>query len=408
MTTNYQCLRGMRDLPPAQAERMQYIHQAFQKTATQYGCSPIQFPLLESVRLFQKSIGIETDIIGQEMYAFEDKNGDMIALRPEGTAGCLRSVLANGLIQRQRAKVFYAGPMFRRERPQQGRFRQFDHFGVEMYGYPSGGIDAELILMTAQVWKTLALQNITLYVNYLGSPDSRTHYRETLYQYWQSHFESLTAEEQKRAEHNPLRLLDSKNPSISTLIDQAPKIRDSLSENELRAYQSILTQLDAAGIKYVESNRLVRGLDYYSDFIFEWISSDLGAQSTICGGGRYDPLVQSMGHDIPATGFAAGVDRIEQLLPPLHPNKTNIYLSGETDNAIAKLSQAIYPHRTESKEVNIDYVPGKLKNKVKAANAYHYAAYIFDDNQIKVIDLKNDNSKTYPIEDFLSWYKGNL
>lgn len=405
MTANYQCLRGMRDIPPHQALRMQHIQYTFGEIAKQFGCLPVQFPILESVSLFQKSIGIETDIIGQEMYGFEDKNGELIALRPEGTAGCLRSMLANGLIQRQKAKVFYSGPMFRRERPQQGRFRQFDHFGVEMYGYPSGGIDVELILISAKVWERLKIPNLTLHLNYLGSPESRTSYRDKLKQYWEQYHDQLSPEEQQRAQNNPLRLLDSKNPEISDLISEAPRIKDSLASSELETYQTILSQLDQHGISYIESNRLVRGLDYYSDFIFEWICSDLGAQSTVCGGGRYDPLVKQMGHDVPATGFAAGIDRIESILPELPETQTQIYLAGEDLSGILQLAQVIYPHRHQSAAINIDYQAGKLKNKLKISSNHHsHTAYIYGDGNIKVIGHKTDESISYTIDSFMTWY----
>ncbi|MCP8351859.1 histidine--tRNA ligase [Candidatus Synchoanobacter obligatus] len=404
MSNKYQCLRGMRDLSLEQSGRISYIERTLERIAQQYGYANIQFPILEEATLFQKSIGIETDIVGQEMYTFQDKNDQLISLRPEGTAGCLRACLANGMIQRQKQKVYYQGPMFRRERPQRGRFRQFQHFGIEVYGYPSGGIDAELILMSHQMWQSLGLNHIQLHVNYLGSPASRVAYRDTLQAYWKEHTSELTEDERQRAENNPLRLLDSKNPSIQSLIDHAPSITESLSDDEKQCYQKILDMLSRHHISYIESKKLVRGLDYYSDFIFEWISDDLGSQSTICGGGRYDPLVAAMGHDIPAIGFAAGVDRIEEIMPKIFSDMPKILFCAADESLLTRLER-LQQARSNNIILDIDYSAGKLKNKMKTAQhkAFDYIAYLQEDDQIKVIHFTKDESHHFNISEFNQW-----
>lgn len=401
----YQCLRGMRDLSPKESERFEYIETILKSIVTQYGYQPIRFPILESAELFNKSIGIETDIIGQEMYTFSDRNESLVSLRPEGTAGCLRSVLSNGLIQKQKQKVYYCGPMFRRERPQQGRFRQFSHFGVEVYGYPTGYIDIELILMSHRMWQTLKLSNIKLHINFLGSPSSRTAYHAVLTDYWLAHKDQLTEDEKIRAEKNPLRLLDSKNPVISDLIHQAPAIQESLSTLEKEQFAQITTMLDAYHIDYIISNRLVRGLDYYSDFIFEWISDDLGAQSTIMGGGRYDPLVKNMGHAIPAIGFAAGIDRIESLLNHRPPRAEKITVAFENKDLYLKVIGRLETIRHPNIVLNIDAVAGKFKNKINFCeqNTSDYLLYC-GDASCKLVTIESKAVQKLSFDDFLQWY----
>lgn len=395
----------MRDLDPITSNRMLYIEQTFIDIAKQYGYDMIRFPILESTELFKKSIGIETDIVGQEMYNFDDKSDSNISLRPEGTAGCLRSCLASGLIQRNKQKLFYLGSMFRRERPQQGRFREFTHFGVETFGYPSGLIDVELIDMTHRVWKKLKLQNIKLHINYLGSPESRKLYHETLSTYWKENMSKLSESEQKRAESNPLRLLDSKNPDIAELIKNAPTIVNSLNSDEKLNYQAIKNQLTSLNIAFIESHKLVRGLDYYSDFIFEWISDDLGAQSTICGGGRYDTLVESMGADVPATGFAAGIDRIELLLPKQTSQQNQVFICAADDSYIHDFLPFLSKAREYNIKIELDPVTGKIKNKIKSAtdNGFGYIVILYPENQLKIVNTKHDESKQLSFADFVHW-----
>lgn len=394
----------MRDLTPSQSKRFAYIEKSLCDIANQYGYSPIRFPILENAELFRKSIGIETDIVGSEMYSFEDKNNITVALRPEGTAGCLRSALANSIIQRDRQKLYYLGPMFRRERPQMGRYRQFQQFGVEVFGLASGSIDAEIIDMTQSILDTLGIK-ATLHVNYLGSPESRKTYREQLKAYWLQHSEQLSEAEKNRAQDNPLRLLDSKNPELASIIDDAPKISAALSADELNNYQSILSLINKLDIPFVQSEKLVRGLDYYSDFIFEWISDELGAQSTVIGGGRYDPLTQSMGHDIPATGFAIGIDRLEQLLPPL-PNEHKVYCAFENQAILEEASILLYKEISHAIPMYIDQHIGKFKSKLNTAaqQQYSYFAYFNHDMTVKLIDISLDKPQTLSFDEYRSWY----
>ena len=395
----------MRDLTLEQSALIDFVEHMMCSIALQYGYQSIHFPILESLSLFQKSIGIETDIVGQEMYAFKDKNDETIALRPEGTAGCLRASLANSLIQRQKQKLFYTGPMFRRERPQRGRFRQFQQFGVEVYGYPSGLIDAELILMSQRIWEELELDNITLEVNYLGSPASRQEYHRVLSEYWEKHMDKLTDAEKQRAKENPLRLLDSKNPELADIIHEAPAIFDSLSDDEKACYASILKQLDVYGIEYIESHRLVRGLDYYSDFIFEWVSADLGAQSTICGGGRYDPLVKSMGEDIAAAGFAIGIDRVAELISESPQLPIRVSVCGKEPEHLLPCLIGLENIRHEYAIINIDPTAGKIKSKINAAkqDGADFIA-IISDSEVKLISISDDNATQMTLTEFYQWY----
>lgn len=405
MTSKYQCLRGMRDLTPNESQRMEYILDLLKSIAIQYGYQPLHFPILESAELFKKSIGSETDIIGQEMYTFEDKNESVVALRPEGTAGCLRSVLANGLIQRQKQKLFYFGPMFRRERPQKGRFRQFSQFGVEVFGYPTGAIDVELILMSNKMWKALNLKNINLHINYLGSLKSRIQYHKVLQNYWLEHKDKLSSDEQIRAIENPLRLLDNKNPSLTELIDNAPAIAEHLTESELAEYTQIKEMLNKHNIPFTESHRLVRGLDYYSDFIFEWISDDLGSQSTIIGGGRYDSLVQSMGYEVPAIGFAAGIDRIETLLTQDIPRHPAVTVAFEDISLYQEYSVKLEALRHPNTVLIIDGQVGKLKNKINHAQHNSDHLLYISKESLKLISLDGKPSQVITFDAFKDWYQ---
>jgi histidyl-tRNA synthetase len=405
MTSKYQSLRGMRDLTPKESQRMEYIADLLKSIVIQYGYQPLHFPILESAELFRKSIGIETDIIGQEMYTFEDKNDSVIALRPEGTAGCLRSVLANGLIQRQKQKFFYCGPMFRRERPQKGRFRQFSHFGVEIFGYPTGAIDVELILMSSKMWQALNLENINLHINYLGSPKSRAQYHKILQNYWLEHKDQLSEDEKVRASENPLRLLDNKNPKLTDLIDNAPAIIDHLTEDELAQYTQIKEMLNKHNIPFIESHRLVRGLDYYSDFIFEWISDDLGSQSTILGGGRYDPLVKSMGYDIPAIGFAAGIDRIEAILTQDIPRHPAVTVAFEDISLYQEYNVKLEALRHPNTILIIDGQVGKLKNKINHAQHQSDHLLYISKESLKLISLDGKPSQIVTFDAFKDWYQ---
>ena len=267
------------------------------------------------MELFVRSIGEVTDIVEKEMYVFEDRNGDVLALRPEGTAGCVRAVVEHNLTRGQIQKLFYVGPMFRRERPQKGRYRQFHQLGVEVFGVETPEADAELIALTARLWEALGIDGLRLELNSLGSADSRRRYREVLVAYFRDHYDQLDEDSKRRLETNPLRILDSKNPDMRALIEAAPKLSDYLDEADRAHFEQVRAYLDDLGIEYVVNPTLVRGLDYYNRTVFEWITTDLGAQGTVCAGGRYDGLVAQIGgKPTPAVGFAMGIERLMALL----------------------------------------------------------------------------------------------
>ncbi len=311
MVANIQALRGMKDLLPEQSKNWQRIENVFRDLMACYGYSEIRMPILEKTDLFKRSIGEVTDIVEKEMYTFEDRNGDSLTLRPEGTAGCVRACLENGLIYNQTQRLWYLGPMFRHERPQKGRFRQFHQLGVEAFGMHGPDIDAELILMTARLWRALGLKSISLQINSLGTPESRVVYRQQLVEYFSKHAAQLDEDSQRRLASNPLRILDSKNPAMAALIDAAPDFSQA-TDDESRAHFNTLKQyLDEAGVDYHVNPRLVRGLDYYTKTVFEWVTDKLGAQSAVCAGGRFDGLVEQLGgKTTPAVGFALGIERL--------------------------------------------------------------------------------------------------
>jgi histidyl-tRNA synthetase len=272
-------------------------------------------PIVEMTELFKRSIGEVTDIVEKEMYTFEDRNGDSLTLRPEGTAGCVRAGLENGLIFNQTQRLWYQGPMFRHERPQKGRYRQFHQIGVETFGLEGPDIDLELILITARLWKELGLEGLELQLNTLGTAEERSRYRELLVSYLQDHYDQLDEDSRRRLETNPLRILDTKNPDMAELVSQAPTLMQHLTEESLAHFEVLKQGLDDAGVAYVLNPRLVRGLDYYSRTVFEWVTDQLGAQGTVCAGGRFDGLVEQLGgRATSAMGFAMGLERLIALL----------------------------------------------------------------------------------------------
>jgi histidyl-tRNA synthetase len=315
MANIIQAVRGMNDILPGQSDAWQYLESVLRDVIHAHGYREIRLPLVEKTELFQRSIGEVTDIVEKEMYTFRDRNGDSLTLRPEGTAGCVRACMQHGLLYNQVQRLWYAGPMFRHERPQQGRYRQFHQIGVEAFGMQGPDIDAELILMTAQMWQALGLAQVELQINSLGTPESRTAYRRALVDYFQVCREDLDTDSRRRLESNPLRILDSKNPEMQGVISAAPRLPDYLDADSRAHFAGLLALLDAAGVAYTLNPRLVRGLDYYSNTVFEWITGRLGAQGTICAGGRYDGLVEYLGgRDTPAVGFAVGLERLIALL----------------------------------------------------------------------------------------------
>jgi len=307
-------IRGMNDILPEITPYWQAVETVLKDVLSTYGYQEIRFPIVEKTELFCRSIGEVTDIVEKEMYTFDDRNGDQLTLRPEGTAGCVRAAMQNSLLN-QTQRLWYMGPMFRHERPQKGRYRQFHQIGVEAYGFKGPDIDAEMILMTARIWKKLGLTGATLQINSLGSTQARLAYRDVLITYFEAHQDELDEDSQRRLHSNPLRILDSKNPEMQALNNAAPKLIDHLDEESRQEFESLCQTLDAAGLKYEINPRLVRGLDYYGKTVFEWVTEHLGSQGTICAGGRYDGLVAQLGgKGATAIGFAIGLERLIALL----------------------------------------------------------------------------------------------
>ncbi len=310
-----QAVRGMNDILPAETASWQYLEAVLRDVVHAYGFSELRMPLLERTELFSRSIGEVTDIVEKEMYTFEDRNGDSLTLRPEGTASCVRACMEHGLLHNQQQRLWYAGPMFRHERPQQGRYRQFYQLGVEAFGMEGPDIDAELIMMSADIWDRLGLRHATLQLNSLGAPAARAAYRNALVGYLESRHEELDEDSRRRLHSNPLRILDSKNPNMQDVIANAPRLPDYLDDESREHFAGLCRYLDSTGIHYQLNPCLVRGLDYYSRTVFEWVTDRLGAQGTICAGGRYDGLVEYLGgRPTPAIGFAIGMERLLALL----------------------------------------------------------------------------------------------
>lgn len=313
---NIQAIRGMNDILPEETPEWRHLEEVVRQLLDAYGYHEIRMPIVEKTELFKRSIGEVTDIVEKEMYTFEDRNGDMLTLRPEGTAGCVRAGIENGLLHNQVQRLWYRGPMFRHERPQKGRYRQFHQIGVEVFGLQGPDIDVEHILMTARLWKMLGLaDSVQLQINSLGSLESRHAYRAILVEYLWQHVTELDEDSRRRLESNPLRVLDSKNPAMRSLIDAAPKLTEHLDADSQAHFATLCATLDEAGVKYTINPCLVRGLDYYGKTVFEWVTDKLGAQGTVCAGGRFDGLVEQLGgKPTPAVGFAMGVERLVSLL----------------------------------------------------------------------------------------------
>jgi histidyl-tRNA synthetase len=314
-----QSIRGMNDILPEQSATWQYLEHTLAEVMAAYAYREIRLPILEQSELFKRSIGSVTDIVEKEMYSFEDRNGDNLSLRPEGTAGCVRACIQQGLLHNQTQRLWYQGPMFRHERPQKGRLRQFHQLGVEAFGFAGPDIDAELLILTARLWRQLGVdQALTLQINSLGEAADRARYREALTEYLGDRHEQLDEDSQRRLQSNPLRILDSKNPATQGLLKDAPTLDQYIDAPSQAHFAKLRALLDAAGVRYQINPRLVRGLDYYSKTVFEWVTDALGAQGAVCAGGRYDGLVEQIGGK-PCTGvgFALGMERLLLLLDAL-------------------------------------------------------------------------------------------
>jgi histidyl-tRNA synthetase len=307
-------IRGMNDILPEDTPLWRHIEAVLKTVVTSYGYHELRVPVVERTELFKRSIGEVTDIVEKEMYTFPDRNDESLTLRPEATAGLVRAGIGNGLLYNQKQKLWSTGPMFRYEKPQKGRYRQFHQFDVEVFGYAGPDIDAELIMMSARVWKLLGLDAIELQLNSLGTPESRIAYRDVLIEYFSAHKDSLDDESQARLHRNPMRLLDSKHPEMQALVEAAPQITDHLDSESAEHFAGLQELLSGAGISFRVNTRLVRGLDYYSRTVFEWVTDKLGAQGAVCSGGRYDGLVEHLGGKAtPAIGWAVGLGRLVEL-----------------------------------------------------------------------------------------------
>ena len=387
-----QAVRGMVDQLPETSALWLMVENACRQVCEQFSYTKISLPVVEKTELFKRTIGDVTDIVEKEMYTFEDRNGDSLSLRPEGTAGCVRAGIQSGILYRQVQRLWYSGPMFRHERPQKGRYRQFSQFGVEAFGMPSAAIDAELIAMNAAIFKALSLQDkVQLQINTLGTADCRKVYKEKLITYFQQHLDELDDDSKKRLSTNPLRILDSKNPSLKELIASAPLLRDSLSVDALAHHEQLCAHLDLLGIDFIENPHLVRGLDYYGLTVFEWVTDALGAQGTLSAGGRYDVLVEQLGGEsTPAAGFALGLDRVVALLSDLqvqvHSPLDFYFVPGDmalSTGLVLKLAQelrAVYPKAV----VKVDLSATSFKKKLKRLDqSTAQIAIIIGDSEIE-------------------------
>ncbi|OOE44052.1 histidine--tRNA ligase [Salinivibrio kushneri] len=341
MAKTIQAIRGMNDCLPSQSPLWQKLESTIKNVVSAYGYSEVRMPIVEATHLFSRAIGEVTDVVEKEMYTFDDRNGDSLTLRPEGTAGCVRAGIENGLLYNQEHRLWYIGPMFRHERPQKGRYRQFHQFGVEVFGLNGPDVDAELIMMTARMWRELGIaEHVRLELNSIGSPQARANYRQALVDFLMQHESVLDEDSKRRMQTNPLRVLDTKNADIQAILVDAPQLGDYLDDESKQHFARLCELLDAAGIEYQVNHRLVRGLDYYNRTVFEWITDSLGAQGTVCGGGRYDGLVEQLGGKAtPAVGFAMGLERLVLMLENLNQDDVrpavDVYMVTAGEGAMA-------------------------------------------------------------------------
>ncbi|OJH08100.1 MAG: histidinol dehydrogenase [Alcanivorax borkumensis] len=345
----------MNDILPEQTGLWQWLEAKVGAVLASYGYQEIRMPIVEQTDLFKRSIGEVTDIVEKEMYTFDDRNGDSLTLRPEGTASCVRACEQHGLLYNQTQRLWYAGPMFRHERPQAGRYRQFHQIGVETFGMTGPDIDAEVILLTARLWKALGLEDkVVLELNSLGDSADRARYRDALVDYLKAHFDDLDGDSQKRLERSPLRVLDSKDTGTREVLKGAPQLADYLNDEAVAHFEGLKALLDASGIAYKVNPYLVRGLDYYGKTVFEWVTDALGAQGTVCAGGRYDGLVEQLGgKPTPAVGFAMGIERLILLIEQERPE-----LSAPVDVYVMAMGDVLAPTMALSEHLR-DALPGR-------------------------------------------------
>ena len=379
MATKIQSVRGMNDYLPADTAVWQRIENTLKRILTSYGISEIRTPIVEHTPLFQRAIGEVTDVVEKEMYSFQDREENVsLTLRPEGTAGCVRAGIEKGLLYNQEQRLWYIGPMFRHERPQKGRYRQFHQLGAEIFGLSGPDIDAELIMMTARWWRELGIaEHVTLELNSIGSLQARANYREALVAFLEQHKDKLDEDCKRRMYTNPLRVLDSKDKVVQELLNDAPALFDYLDEESKTHFDGLCAILDAAGIPYRINQRLVRGLDYYNRTVFEWVTTALGSQGTVCAGGRYDGLVEQLGgHNTPAVGFAMGLERMVLLVQAVNPDfvsetaVTDIYLAsfGEGSQVAAMMLAEQIRDSLPDVRIMTNYGGGNFKRQLSRAD----------------------------------------
>lgn len=391
MADQLQAVRGMSDLLPADTAGWQRVEAALRQVLGAYGYREIRVPLLERTELFKRSIGEVTDIVEKEMYTFDDRNGLSLTLRPEATAGIVRAAIENGLLHNQRHKVWCTGPMFRYEKPQKGRYRQFHQFDIEALGYAGPDIDAELIIAIARVWRELGIRHVELQLNSIGTPDGRGRYREELTRYFRGHFPALDEDSQRRLERNPMRILDSKNPDMQELLAGAPLMSQYLDQESAAHFSTVQDLLTRAGIGFRVNERLVRGLDYYNRTVFEWVTDQLGSQGAVCAGGRYDGLVEQLGGSAtPAIGCAIGMERLVELYKvcggAMDAAHADVYVVAAGDGALAaalQLAEALRDSRP-GLAVEMNCGGGGFKAQMRRADASGAAvALILGEDEIK-------------------------
>ena len=407
MSKVIQSIRGMHDILPDQSSVWNHLEGTIRALFIQYGYRELRTPVLESTKLFSRSIGEVTDIVEKEMYTFEDRNGDSLSLRPECTASCVRAGIQHGLLYNQQQRIWYIGPMFRHERPQKGRYRQFYQAGIETFGIPGPDIDAEVIAVSARLWKRLGLKNVELQLNSLGSNEARNKYREVLVNYLKSHEDKLDEESKRRMLTNPLRVLDSKNPDIADIIKAAPQLLDHLDEESEAHFERLKLLLTEMDIPFVINTRLVRGLDYYCRTVFEWVTTELGTQGTICAGGRYDGLVEQLGGKAtPGFGFAMGLERIALLLeeqaidlPQQSPHIYMVMQGEDAEKTGFRLTEELRDELPELRLIN-NAAGGSFKSQMKRADksGAKFAIILGEDelanNSVILKNLRNAEPQT--------------
>ena len=400
MAKTIQAIRGMNECSPTESPLWQWIEAKVRRVLASYGYSEVRMPIVESTPLFARAIGEVTDVVSKEMYTFWD-NDEQLTLRPEGTAGCVRAAIERGWIYNNEQRLWYMGPMFRHERPQKGRYRQFHQAGVEVFGIANPEIDAELIILTARLWKELGIdQHVSLQLNSIGSLEARANYRSALVTFLENHQDLMSNEEKERLVKNPLRILDTKNEALQEVLNGAPKLLDYLDDESREHFSQLCGLLDAMGVKYEINPKLVRGLDYYNKTVFEWVTSALGAQGTVCGGGRYDGLVEQLGgHATQGVGFAMGLERLVLLVQEVNkeialPQAVDLYLVYAGEGTTLNAFQIAEQIRTELPQVRVmtHCSGGKFQKQFKRADKIEakYALVIGESEvQAKTVVVKD-------------------